>query len=86
MAGHDMTDWGVYLWFDHNDPDKSEKKRKLKKPDQDIYRVGPSTRKSRAEAFGLSFVAFLRDAGAKLDQGAIPTCFVRRTSKVGEMK
>jgi hypothetical protein len=84
MAGRDMNDWHVCLWFDHNDPDKSEKKRKLRKPDQDIYIVGPSTRKDRAEALGLSFVAFLRDAGAKLTQGAIPTCFVRQGSEAGK--
>lgn len=81
MAGRDMNDWQVCLWVDHHDPARSGKRRKLRKPDQNVYIVGPATRKERAEALGLSLVALLRGAGAKLAQGAIPTCFVRPESE-----
>jgi hypothetical protein len=66
MAGRDMNDWHVALWFDHDDVSKSEKKQKwgLKKPDQDVYIVGPSTCKAEAEILGLAFVTFLHAAGA----------------------
>jgi hypothetical protein len=86
ITGRDMNDWQVHLWVDHHDPDKSEQKRKHRKPDQDVYIIGPSMRKDLAEILGLSLVFFLRAAGAKLTQGAIPTCFVRQGSKAGEMK
>jgi hypothetical protein len=77
MAGRDMKDWSVCLWFDHGDPVKSEKKRKWRKPDQDISIVGPARRKEITEAFGLSFVTFLRAAGAQLSPGGKSSCFVR---------
>jgi hypothetical protein len=80
MAGRDMNDWSVCLWFDHGDPVKSEKKRKSRiwrKPDQNIYTVGPARRKEITEIFGLSFVAFLRAAGAQLSGGEKSSYFVR---------
>ena len=77
MAGRDMNDWQICLWFDHCDPAKSEKKSKWHKPDQDIYTVGSARRKKITEAFGLSFVTFLRTAGAQLVQGEISSCFAR---------
>ena len=86
MAGRDKNDWHVCLWFDHNDPQMSEKQRKYRKPDQDIYIVGPSTRRDRTEALGLAFVDFLRAAGAELAQGATTTCFVRQVAEAGERK
>jgi hypothetical protein len=87
MAGRDMNDWTVFIWFDHHDPARSEKKkrRKYRKPDQKIYCVGPSTRKERTEALGLALVAFLRDAGADLVPADIPDCFARR-ERAAEMK
>jgi hypothetical protein len=88
MAGRDMNDWTVFIWFDHHDPETSEKqkRRKHRKPYQKIYCVGPSTRKERTEALGLSLVAFLRDAGADLVPADIPDCFARRERDAGEMK
>jgi hypothetical protein len=85
MAGRDMNDWRVYLWFYHNDPGKAAKKRGPYR-DQDIHSIGPSTRKDRAEALGLAFVAFLRDAGVELIEGAIPTCFIRQGPEAGDLK
>jgi hypothetical protein len=80
-AGHDMNDWHVVVWFDHNDPRKSEKRGNWPKPDQDLHIVGPSSQKERAEELGLSLVAFLRDAGADLIQGTTANCFVRRVTQ-----
>jgi hypothetical protein len=78
MAGRDVGDWCVFLYYDHDDPAKSAMKRKWSpKPDQDIIAIGPSTRKERTEALGLKLLDFLRDSGAKLVPGATPACFVR---------
>ena len=78
MAGRDMNDWQVFLWFDHDDLVESEKRRRwnYRKPDQEIYMVGPSTRKKKTERLGLSLIAFLRAAGVTLIQDKT-NCFVR---------
>ncbi len=80
MAGHDMNDWHVCVWFDHNNLAKSEKERRigLRKPEQDIHIIGPSGPKAKTEALGLALVAFLRAAGADLVDGPTPDGFVRR--------
>ncbi|MHC4169870.1 MAG: hypothetical protein ACYSWQ_23220 [Planctomycetota bacterium] len=78
VAGRDMNDWHVCLWHDHCDPARSEKQREWhRKPDQDVYIVGPSARKEKIEALGMELVAFLRAAGAALVQGEESNCFVR---------
>jgi hypothetical protein len=71
MTGRDMNDWSVYLYLDRDNP--------VNKPNRHIYVVGPARRKEITEAFGLSFVAFLRAAGAQLSDGETNNCFV--TSK-----
>jgi hypothetical protein len=88
MAGRDMNDWHVFVWFDHRDPTTAETKRKwgARRPEQDIYGVGSPARKARTEALGMAFIAFLREAGVDLVQGETPTCFVRRTTESGEAK
>jgi hypothetical protein len=82
MAGRDMNDWTVWVWFDRDDPVRAEAQRKCRlKPDQDLYGVGPADGKERTEALGLSFISFLRSAGLDLIQSATTTCFVRRTGE-----
>ena len=77
--------WNVFVWFDHDDPEKSVRERKWsRKPDQDIYVVGPSRRKQKTEAFGLAFVDFLRCAGADLVRGEDDHTFVRATHRTTE--
>ncbi len=66
MAGHDMNDWHVAMWFDADE--KSRKRAGIHKPDKGIYIVGPSDRKEKTEALGLAFIAFLREAGASLTE------------------
>ena len=80
QAGRDMNDWHVVLWFDHNDAAKSLRQNMLRKPDQEVYVVGPDRRKKVTEAFGLSFVEFLRAAGVILVPGEKDDCFVRSES------
>ena len=58
--------WDVFVWYDHDDPEKSLENQMSRKPDQDIYCIGLSFRKKKAEAFGLKFVDFLLQNGAKL--------------------
>ena len=78
MAGRDMNDWHLWVWFSHDDPARTEARRKWhRKADQDLHGVGPADRKQRTEALGLSLVSFLRSAGADLIQGGISTCFVK---------
>lgn len=87
MAGHDMNDWHVCLWFDHNNLAKSEKERRtgLRNPEQDLRIVGPSGPKAETEALGLALVAFLRAAGADLIDGPTPSGFVRRQAAASEV-
>ena len=81
MTGRDMNDWHVFIWHDHDNPAKSQRKAKLPyplpHPDQDVYGVGPSGRKQEIEAFGHAVVDFLRNSGATLVQGNNECTFVR---------
>ncbi len=77
MAGRDMKDWHVCLWFDHCDPIKSSRRTCLRKPDQDLFVVGPSTHKEKTAAFGLELVGFLREVGVELVPSDDDNCFVR---------
>ena len=75
LAGYDVNDWRVILRFDHDDP--SKRQESSRKPDQDIYIVGPSRRRKDTEDFALSFVEFLLEAGASLARGEDGCSFVR---------
>src|ERR1039458_2812396 len=77
LAGRDMKDWQVSVWYDHDDLVKSQKHQKWRKPDQEIYLVGPTTEKEKTAAFGLTFVELLRKSGATLVQGGNECTFVR---------
>ena len=81
MAGHDMNDWHVVLWFDHCDPEKSKKHHMLHKPDQELHIVGPSRGKKQTSALGHELVSFLRKAGADLVQGEADNIYVRPNSE-----
>lgn len=72
--------WHVFIWFDHDDIEKSRMRSKWsRKPDQEIYGVGTSGPKKKAEALGLALVDFLIRAGAMLVQGKAENTFVRAT-------
>jgi hypothetical protein len=68
MTGRDMNDWSVYMYLDRDNP--------VNKPNRHFYTVSPARRKGITEAFGLSFVAFLRAAGAQLSDGETNNYFV----------
>lgn len=80
LAGRDVNDWSVAIWSDHDDSERSQRRRKLKyrKPDQDICIVGPTGRKEDAAAFGLKLVEFLRESGAQLLPGDNDSSFFRK--------
>jgi hypothetical protein len=80
MAGRDMKDWSVAIWYEHGDSAKAEEKADRHKPHLDVYIVGPSRKKELTAAFGRSFVEFLRKAGAALGQGKDEKTFVRATA------
>lgn len=82
MAGRDMNDWHVAVWYDHDDPAKSQKQNTLKKPDQDLYIVGMSGAKAETAALGFAVVDLLRKTGATFAQGDDDCTFVRRPSSV----
>jgi hypothetical protein len=81
MAGRDMKDWSVALWYDHGDREKSKKHHMLRKPDQDVYIVGPSRPKEDTAALGEDFLSFLRAIGSTLLQGDTDSLYVREISK-----
>jgi hypothetical protein len=64
--GQNPKYWDVSVWYDHDNPKKSLKRRMLRKPDQDVYCIDPSKGRKETEVFGLAFVDFLLRAGAKL--------------------
>ena len=80
MAGRDMNDWHVVLWFHHDDPARSQRRQRLRKPDQDPCIIGPSRRKEETAALGLGIVAFLQSAGVTLVPGEKETGFVRHAA------
>lgn len=79
MAGRDMDDWLVGLWFDHVDP--AGKIEGSRKPDQDLHTVGRSGKKKDTEEFGISFVDFLNKHGTSLMQVTGETRYVRGESR-----
>jgi hypothetical protein len=85
LAGRDMNDWTVVLWYDHDDPVKSEHKKKWKHyhPDQDPYSVNFSGPKEDAAILGREFLALLKNAGAVLVPGKDDCTFVRESARTG---
>ena len=78
--GRDADDWHIAIWYYHDDPVKSEKRKGLWNPDQEIFCVGPSGPKSDIAALGHSLVDFLRGSGASLVLGKDECSFVRKTT------
>jgi len=81
MAGRDMEDWSVALWYDHGDSEKSKKHHMLRKPDQDVYIVGPSRRKEDTASLGTDFVSFLSGVGVLLIRGEGDNVYVREATR-----
>lgn len=77
VAGRDMNDWHVTVWYDHGDPAKSERRLKYRKPNQEPYSVGPDGRKEDIVAFGHALGDFLCEAGARLAKRSDQTGYFR---------
>jgi hypothetical protein len=77
LAGRDMDDWSIVLWYDHHNPEKPGEHLWRQKPRQDLEIVGPSRAKSVTQEFGLQFVKFLRASGANLLDTDNPDRFQR---------
>jgi hypothetical protein len=82
VAGRDVDDWSVALWYEHGGVETSRRPQKRSRADQEIYIVGESGRKDEAAAFGRRVVDFLRDAGTPLLPGKDDCTFVRQTSSI----
>lgn len=59
LAGKDMNDWSVVIWYGH---DASMERTTV----PGIYIVGPARRKTDTAAFGQDVIRFLNDAGVML--------------------
>ena len=81
MAGRDMNDWHVAVWYDHLDPVRSQKQAKWRKPDQEVYILGPSSAKEITGEFAHAFLRFLAEGGVNLLPGKDERTFVRHNGK-----
>ncbi len=76
MAGHDMNDWSICLWY-VLDEATSKSRPPNRTKNRWLVIVGPARRKQETEALGLSFVTFLRNVGVALIEGENEARFVR---------
>jgi hypothetical protein len=68
LAGHDMNDWSVALWY--REPDRDPPRVHVEGVrDDEVYIVGPPGPKEVTGQFLATFVAFLRAAGVDLHPG-----------------
>jgi hypothetical protein len=63
LAGRDMDDWHVTIWYD--DPDAPPKSYAIL-PANELHIIGPSRAKATTEEWFRAFIAFLRAAGVEL--------------------
>ena len=84
LAGRELDDWSVVVWYDHDDLAKSQKalSYKSKKPDQDLFIIGMSGAKVETAALGHSVLNLLRESGASFAQGENDCTYVRHSISV----
>ena len=70
LAGRDMKDWQLALWFEHENSK------------QDVYIVGPSRPKEITASFAQEFLAFLERAGVILVQGEDDSAFIQEPASM----
>lgn len=62
MAGRDMNDWSIWMWyFNADNPDRSTDLGLRR--NHDLYMVGPTRSRDKTELLGHQFVEFLRTIG-----------------------
>ncbi|MFO0819368.1 MAG: hypothetical protein U1A77_15585 [Pirellulales bacterium] len=67
MAGRDMSDWHVALWYHY--PDGPQKKPFPGVREEEVFIIGPSGPRATAELFGKQLVEFLNCVGVDLFPG-----------------
>lgn len=67
------------LWYDHADPVKTAKQKTFRKPEQEVYMIGPVRKKELTGELGLRIVEFLRTNAVALLPGKDEHTFVRAT-------
>jgi hypothetical protein len=67
MAGRDMNDWSIAIWYNH--PNGPRRKPFPGVRDEELFLIGPSGQKEKVEAFGKQIVAFLTRTGVELTVG-----------------
>lgn len=77
MAGHDMKDWSIALWYAQGDPERGEKHHLLRKPDQNVYIVGSLRPKEDASTLGTELVSFLNGIGVFFVESEEDNVYVR---------
>jgi len=84
LAGRELDDWSVAVWYRHDDLAKSQKalSYKSKKPDQDLFIIGMSGAKVETTALGHSVLNLLRESGASFAQGENDCAYVRESISV----
>jgi hypothetical protein len=65
MAGRDVDDWTVFLWYRHHDPQREERELQshYKRPGFAILAIGPAGAKYVTESLGLHVATFLIVSG-----------------------
>jgi hypothetical protein len=86
FAKRDMNDWQVSIWYDHDDPVKSQRQAGWRKADQEILLIGAAQKKEITEAFGKAVAEFFREAGANLIPAEADCAFVRASGMSGAEK
>lgn len=80
LAGRDMDDWQVAVWF--HPPDGARTKRFPGVREEEIFIVGPSGPRASVEAFGQQLVEFLKAAGVRLSPGQDDREFINSSRRV----
>jgi hypothetical protein len=73
LAGRDMNDWSVVVWYWKSDVPPPEPDPNLN--DREVYIPGPAHARATTEEFFRPFVAFLRAAGVPLEPTEKETAF-----------
>lgn len=80
LAGRDVGDWSVSVWYDAEDSDARRRRSRGLRQDRDIVALGSPRPKEITAAFGRELLALLADAGTVLVPGKDECTFVRRPS------
>lgn len=66
IAGRDMDDWHLTLWYHHSQGPRQKPTPGMRS--EEIFFIGPSGPRETIDEFGQQLVAFLKNAGVELSQ------------------